>query len=736
MTLIGFFRLILKKLRWLVLFPLMLAGAVIFFTRNMPKEYQSATTIYTGLASGYNITDDGTARIDNFAVNNAFDNLITTVKSRETLEEVAIKLLAQHLLLDMPDVNILGQKGFDKLNDLVPFEERNRLVVKGDFEKTVKNIYKVKDSTIRNIVQYILSNPGSFYSLSTIQGSITVMRKQSSDMLEITFKSSDPGVCLYTLKFLVEAFSYRYKGIKGGETINAVKYFEEQLQKAFEQLQNSENRLKDFGVENKIINYYEQAKFVAESKEDLSTEYYKEKMKYEAAVNALARIEEKMTNYNEFVSNNEELVNIRQQMANLSYKITNAKIYQISNDKVNEMQDQLEDLKLKLKEKARDFYNFNNSIEWVPQNTLLNQWLNKAIEIEESKGRLQVFEQRLNQYDGIYKQFAPLGSNISRLEREVSVAEKQYLSVLHGLNLARLRQQSIELSNNLKVIDNPFYPIQPLPSKRALLIAVSFIAGFILLLAYYIALELLNKSIRYPEKVESLTGLPLLSALPFIASKNKMAISFEEITQNLIQQILNSVFIELKKADPNAKNYIIAVFSTKGDEGKTFFAEQLINKLCRIKNKVLYLYPNTSLEHGKYIDANSPKIIDFAYEVNESVIDYQGIFDFIENSQNLIKNPDEVSYTVLELPRLNKYPIPASLIAKAHFNILVVHALKSWTGADKHLLNTYRQMATNSIKVLLNRVSPDLLEGIYGEIPKKRSKIRKKVKQILGGDLY
>jgi len=55
--------------------------------------------------------------------------------------------------------------------------------------------------------------------------------------------------------------------------------------------------LREFGINNKIINYYEQAKFVAESKEDLSTDYYKEKMRFEAANSAITRIEEKMSKY-------------------------------------------------------------------------------------------------------------------------------------------------------------------------------------------------------------------------------------------------------------------------------------------------------------------------------------------------------------------------------------------------------------------------------------------------------
>lgn len=736
MTLIVFFRIIINKLKWLVLFPAMVALVVLYLTRNVPKEYQSSATVYTGLASGYNITDDGSEKVDYFAVNNAFDNLITTVKSRETLEEVSIKLLAQHLLLKEPNKDILDEQGFKDLHKILSDEEISKLIVPGDFNRTVYKLYRIKDSSNRNTVQYLLTDYASPYAINKISGNVTVSRKSTSDMLEIGYKANDPGVCLNTLKFLIDAFSERYKNIKGSETMNVVKYFEDQMKVAFNQLQSSENKLKDFGVNNKIINYYEQAKFVAESKEDLSTEYYKEKMKSEAAQKALARIEEKMNNYSDFVSANEELVRLRQDLANVNYKITNAQIFKYDAESIGKLQDNAEKIKIELKEKARDYYEFNNSIEWVPQEALLNEWLTKVVEYEESKGRLLVFDQRIKQYDGIYQEFAPLGSTMNRLEREVGVQEKQYLSVLNGLNMAKLRQQSLEMSNQLKVVDHPFFPLNPQPSKRGLLIAVSFVAGFILLLGFYVGKVLLDKTIKSPDRVEKIIGLPLLSALPEHQFLEDRAIKINEIQTSLMQQVVNTLFIDLKYSQPAAKSYTIIVFSTKGNEGKSYIAESLVNKLSRIRKKVVYLYPEVSGEFGKYLDKDNPKLFTYKYQVNDGIIDYNSIMDFIHENENETPDPEDVSYNVIEIPRLNKYPIPANLVDQANYSIMVVHADKSWTSADNFLLKTYLKMAHGKISVMLNHVAPDMLESIYGEIPKRRSYLRKRLKMLLGGDKY
>ena len=714
----------------------MLALVVLLLTRNIQKEFQTNATVYTGLASGYSITDDGDEKVDYFKVNNAFDNLITTVKARETIEEVCIKLLAQHLLLKEVDPNILDEKGFTQLHKILNDEEIAKLIVPGNFDKTVAKLYGIKDSSNKNTVQYLLTDASSPYSVSRISAGITVMRKSTSDMLELGYKTNDAGVCVNTLKFLISSFSERYKNIKGSETMNVVKYFEQQLQQAFGSLQTSENKLKDFGVNNRIINYYEQAKFVAESKEDLSTDYYKEKMKFEAAQTALVRIEEKMNNYSDFVAANDVLMKLRQELSNINYKITNAQIYKYDAETINGLTERSEQVKLELQEKAREYYEFNNSIEWVPQNSLLNEWLSKVVELEESKGRLMVYDQRLKQYDGIYKEFAPLGSTINRLEREVGVQEKQYLSVLHGLNLAKLRQQSLEMSNQLKVVDNPYFPLQPLPSKRGLLVMVSFVAGFILLLAYYLGTAIIDKAIKSPDKVEKIIGLPLLSALPEHLKLDEHGIKIQEVRSSLLQQIINTLFIDLKRIDPKTKSYLILVFSTKGDEGKSYVAESLVNKLSRIRNKVLYLYPETSDNHGKYLEEDNPKLIKYQYQVNEGIIDYNGIQDFISRNEDDNTDLSEVSYNVLEIPRLNKYPLPANLVEQAHYSILVVHASKSWTSADQFLLKNYMKLAQGKTSVLLNHVAPDLLESIYGEIPKRRSALRKKIKNLLGGELY
>ena len=145
MNLLEFIRLIARNWKWLFVFPLCTALVVLFLTRNAKKEYNSSTLVYTGIASGYSITSNEDERVDYFAVNNAFDNLMATIKSRETEEEVAMRLLAHHFLIDKPAFNRLSPENFDHLKELVKPELRKKLTVPGSDEATFERILAYRD---------------------------------------------------------------------------------------------------------------------------------------------------------------------------------------------------------------------------------------------------------------------------------------------------------------------------------------------------------------------------------------------------------------------------------------------------------------------------------------------------------------------------------------------------------------------------------------------------------------
>jgi succinoglycan biosynthesis transport protein ExoP len=726
MTFIQFLRIFSRNLKWLIFFPLLVAVLVYFLTSKMPKEYQSGTSVYTGFASGYGITSgEEVQRVDYFAVNNAFDNLLATVKARQTLEDVAINLLAQHLLLEMPDPLYLSAESFERLKNEIDEPTRAKLIVPGNFSATVDRITKEKNSSTDNVVVKLLSDPKGHYSLQTLFNNLTAERKSTSDFLDISFKSSDPGVCLNTVKFVSLVFIEKYKFLKTSETVNVVKWFEARLKDAAAELNNSENKLKDFGIRNKIINYYEQAKAVAIENETNETEYYKELMTFESHKKAIARLEDQLESREILLKNNSELNRLRKQLADAHEEYERAKLYTNSEEKIAKLATKVDALKQELKVWVLQYYSINNTMESVPSAVVLENWLREVIGADASEARLQVYVDRRKEFDRKYNEFSPLNMQVGRLEREISVAEKQYLEILHGLHLAKLRQQNIEMSNNLQVMDSPIFPTKPLPSRRLLLIILSFLASFFLLLIYFIAKELLDGSIKNTTRAEELTGLKTFSALPNRGGLSSHS-NIGKIENTLLDYGVTNLKIELENSPEKTANYLITIISSREMEGKTYAAQKLAEKLYSLDYSVLFLSNDDALDDAETEDRRFRMM---RYDITSKFFNAKTEENLLPELSRVRK--DAYNFIIVEIPAISVNALPNQLIKNSRLSLLVLDARRGWTASDDYILKLFSKASSSDNKIMtwLNHVEIENLENLVGSIPKSSKPVKRALKQ-------
>ena len=725
MSFVQFLRVLTRNLKWLIIFPILIAILVYFLTGKLPREYESGSTVYTGIASGYGITSgDEAPRADFFSINNAFDNLLATVSARQTLEDVAIKLLAQHLLLELPDPLILSEKSFTDLRNLIT-DERALMVVPGNFNATVEKITRYKNSSTDNIVVKLLSEPSGHYSLSSINKNLTASRKSSSDFIVLNYKSDDPGVCLNTIKFITEVFIEKYKSLKGSETVNVLKWFEARLKDAASELNNSENKLKDFGIRNKIINYYEQAKAVAIENETNETDYYKELMSYEAHKRAVARLEDQLESREILLRNNAELNRLRKELGIAHEEYERAKIYSNSPEKVAKLATKADAIKQEIRLWVLQYYSLNNTIESVPMNIVLEGWLREVLAMDASEARLQVYIDRRKEFDRKYNEFSPLNMQVSRLEREIGVAEKQYLEILHGYHLAKLRQQNIEMSNNLQIMDSPIFPSKPLASKRSLLVILSFIASFFFLLIYFIARELLDTSIKNTTRAEELTGLKTFSALPN-KSTSSNGLQIGRMENTLLDYAVSNLKIELENSPQTSNNYLITVISSREMEGKSYAAQKLAEKLYSLDYSVLFISNDDNIEDAETDDR---KLRTLRYDITSRLFSAKTEENLLPEFSRVNRN--SFNFIIVEVPAISVNAIPNQLIRNSRLSLLVVDARRSWTASDENILKLFSKAAgdQNKIMLWLNQVEPVDLENMLGAAPRKRTTARVALKQ-------
>jgi len=875
---------------------LFMAILVYFFTKNIPHTYESKAKVYTGLGSGQSLDPNKPAFMDIYSLNNAFDNLITIIKSRETLEEVSLRLLAKHLLLEKADPKFISEKNYKELMELVPSDVKalavrklinnktsdklndtsanenlkvektpEKITTKNDITHIVQydetlysiskkyniaiseiqklnnlidfnirpgqkliisksykteniedtpttsedqnNIYyfvnenetlelvsqkfniSVKDlimwnslherqlktgqkliigkkndkidndngktevqpktanknneevigqsalekrldkdfdnspeleQTLRNLYEYKSRNDTNFiygllnynykhYSLAAL-GEIMVERVQTSDLIEISYESDDPAICQQTLIILCKILIKNFKQIKANQSDEVVNYFTKQVENARERLQKAEDELLQFNKENNIINYDEQTKNIAAKKEDLESAYQDERMNMVSAQAAIQKLEAKIANQGQINLKNSEIISKRNELAEVTSRIT----YLETETERNSQQEQelktlksrSEKLKAELQKAIDEWFNLTNTSEGMPAKDMLNQWLDNVIRYEESKAKVDVYTSRIANFSKNYETFAPLGAQLKRIEREISVSEQEYLSLLNSLNEGKLKQQNIELTSNVKVIDYPYYPLSPKVIKRKFLVAMAFLFGFFVIFILLIFFDYFDQSIKNQERIKEKSKLEVAGVFPHIPKRNRR-INYELIKDRMADLIIQDINLT-KTAVGNKYPNITGIISNGEGEGKTFLLKIIGEKMLS------YGLDVHCLSHSDSITLNQNHFSLYQPDLKYNTA--KNISEFNPNTNH--------EYILIEIPALLTHNFPSDLIKTFSNAYYVCNAKRKFSNADTNSLEALSKLMFSKPKIILNNTATEAVESVFGEVPRKRSKLR------------
>ncbi len=713
MNFLTIIRLIIRYYKVLIIFPFITAALAFFMSRNQKTTFQSKASIYTGIASGYSIESEGQSTYNNYKTNNAFDNLINIIKSRETSQETALELLATHLSMDNSNELFISSKNFSDLKNKISADVNKAIVVK-NYDKTLENLRKLYNSSDSNYVYNLLNSHNPYYSIDAINN-IVVKRVTTSDLIEISYESDDPGICRLTLEILSKVLITNYRDIFQDQTMAVVKWFDEQVKLSAERLKAAEDLLLAFNSDNNIINYYEQTKFIAEQKEQLDKEYHTERKEMMASEASKKKLEEKLGVKEIIFQTSDDILKMRNQLTDIINQIvlleTDKEQAQKNDAKIKDLKSKSESLKNKLAKDVATLYNSQNSTEGLPIDRMLSEWLSKLMNYEESLAKLKAFEQRKSEFFQKYKTFAPLGATLKRIERQIGVCEQEYLERLRSLNLSKLRQQNIELSSNIKVIDEPNFPNAGKTTSRKLLAIIGYIVGLILVLTVIILLEIFDTTVKSAEHAEIIIGLKVAGLFPNFKQLEKNP-QKETIINRLIDITIRNSFSKRLTEESNLK---IAFVSTREEEGKHKLATLFSDRMHQRNIKCTHFAPESSKPMSEITKQYKPEIL---------------------NELNLILSTSIDNHVIVEFPSLIMNDYPSEIISKFDIVFLVCRSNREWNKADKKTISKFIETTNKKPELILNGVDIYQLENILGELPRSRSKFRKLIKKIITFDFF
>ncbi|WP_321437492.1 exopolysaccharide biosynthesis protein [uncultured Bacteroides sp.] len=681
---------------WLIIVPIVLTLLAVYSTKHMGRTYNTNTTVYTGIISGYTVEATTGAGINLTQQNTTLDNILTLITSKSTLERVSLRLYAENMMHGNPnqDNNYIQASTYNALLRITP-KEVQKLIDKKDEKKTIANLRAYERPNSKNFIFGLFNWNHPDYSYGALFNKIKVNRIGGSDMIEIKFSGGDPGIAYNTLKILNEEFVEQYQELRFGETNNVIKFFEEELAKLSRQLNMSEDSLTAYSLSKRIINYGEQTKQVTAQNSSWEQRCEDFLLEYNSAKTLITELEKRMDSHAKSLRNNAEFITRMQKITDLTSKVTDIEAF---NDENSSKSQDLKSYKKQLKEEEENFSNFAEKYsnqkytkEKIGSEEILEQWFQQMLNMEKAEAKLKLMESRKGLIDDKYTFFSPIGNTLKRKDREIGFLEQNYMSMLNSLNTARLRQKNLQMNSaTLRIINPPAYPLNAEATNRKSIVMTVFFGSILAILGFSLIIELLDRTLRDKTRTERLTSCKVIGA--FTGNEIVRFRNFSKARNQIASKFLCNTLLNYL---PSNGKRIINLLSTESGDGKSFIGKQLEE------------YWNSIGLNVKHISWNE----DFPKDSRE--------FLLAESVTDLSKSTEDTDILLVEYPPLKECTIPRTLINDAALNLVIARANKTWKLTDQLLLSQLKKLASpeSPVVICLNKAESNVVESFTGLLP-------------------
>ncbi len=701
MDLFRYFVRFLYKIRWyLVILPMIALIVAWFSTRNMERIYDTNTTIYTGMITGYNIEGGVGAAGGNSQTN--ITNLMLIITTDNTIHEVSLRLFARCMMYGNlnKDNNYISAEHFRQLNATVPADIKG-LINHNNESATYANLKAYEKPSQDNFL-FGLLNTHPYFGINNITSRLKVLQLEKSDIIDIGYSCNDAGIAYNTLDILNDVFARQYQQLRYGETSNVIKFFEREVARLYRILTSAEDDLIRYNVSKKVINYEEQTKQLTVLEAQQQNFRNDQLMNYTTAKALLDYLERQLGNRAQVIRSNKEFTSQVRDISRIQSRISNLRLMSSEGGgNNNESQEELASAQRDLQRATGRVTQLTRDIEAATFSTetgvkaqdMLGRWLEQLLLLEKTKAEMTATDIMKTDLDNQYLFYAPIGATLDRKSRHIGFIEGNYMEMLKSLNTARMRQRNLQMSTaTLRVLNPPMFPLNAQPTNRLMILLGAFILTFALTTLYFLVIEMLDRTLRDRMRSERITNIPVLGCFPQESNLRYRRFN-KTIADMAMKQLSKALLPNFKEGQQNVLNLL----STDSGNGKSYIAQELENYWISIGLQVRRLtYDEDFLaEDSKFILAKDIK--DLCPDIL----------------------PDEIA--IIEYPNLDDYSIAPALLNMGTINMMVTRANRTWKDVDQKALNEVQAMLDeehkNSLYMYLTEASRYAVEEFVGQLP-------------------
>lgn len=702
-------------------------------TRNEARVYKAAATMATGIISYTGSDNSAVGWIQEYKVENDFNNLIAMLTSRASIGNLTYHMLKHDL------------------------EAPNNAFKKDDLLKVLEKYEKAK---LQQGVDMFLSNPDSVwagsgfvpyrrevtdaaklmgYDQTTLAKSLNIHRIKDTDYLRVEFTSGVPEMSAFVVNSLCRSFIAGYTRQKSEKSVNSLDFYQKLVADKKTELESKLNALEQYKLSKNVANLDQQTKTTLDQIRELEIKREEAAKKVASSGHVLKNLDGYMSNevpmQRETQHNNSRILSLQERINELNDQ------YIESGYKNQNIYRQKEQLKKELD------YEVNKTASFAPDETprtsnaqtkrdVFNRKLDAESELEEAKATVSVLDKELARLRGGISGLVSSEASLTSFEREIQVLQNEYLVLVEKLNQAEFASLSVKANTNtLKLQEAAIVPEKPESSKAPFISLLAGIAGFTLTTLILIGLVYVDNSLSSPHQLRKFTKLPLLEVLGWVnvkeldlkqlfmhgAEKGHLE-TFKQLVRNIRYKI---------DAMPDAQTLLFT--GLKKQEGRTFVIVTMGYALSLNHKKVLLIdsnFKNNTLSRLPTDEAPRTDLLNDTLHVFglQKVFSPTGILFSnrlgsveILGCRNDVKSPSELfagldfkgfmqemrrqyDYILIEAPALNQYMDAKELSVFSDKIIAVLSAKTNITTHDQPSINYLQNIGTKFAGVILNKM--------------------------------
>jgi polysaccharide biosynthesis transport protein len=426
------------------------------------------------------------------------------------------------------------------------------------------------------------------YDEEGITKKLTIYRVNNSDFIQIEHESSNPYLSSFIVNELTTQFINYYSEVLKEKQLKTLDFLNNLVKTKQDSMATKVDELKQYKILNRVLNLNEQAKSMYAQIADYETRKQNAEKEIESNAGALKNIDSKFTPTDRKYLES-TLTGINQEIL-----VTKDLIKQTSDDLIKNnyaayTQRRLDSLKNMLStqiDKLNDKYLVN---PLATKQDIVQQKITLEVNLELARYSVKSISAELDKLNAKFDKLVPHEAVIQSYENAIDIAGKEYIEVLKKLN-----QTSLESSTTVKLRQIEIgMPGIAKPSKKMLLVVLSFAIAFILCMVVLFILYYLDDTIQTGNQLANATNAPVLAAIHLLPKKQK---NIQEIwqgnsnEQGYYKKMIQSLRFEVNEAMDNNKT--LAITSANIGEGKSFIATSLAFAYNSIHKNVLLIDGN------------------------------------------------------------------------------------------------------------------------------------------------